>query len=72
MKEVQKTKAQLFSELEELRRIIPVCASCNKVRTDEDYWETVWGYLGRRVGVEVTHGLCPDCLAKFISEHKIP
>ncbi len=44
-----------------LSGLLPVCAWCKKVRDDRGYWEEVTTFLARREGVELTHGICPDC-----------
>ena len=49
------------SELHALRGIVPICASCKKMRDDANYWRSVESYFGRHHGVDFSHGLCPDC-----------
>lgn len=51
-----------ISELVELRKIIPICSHCRKVRDDEDYWQNVEEYLGKHTGLKFSHGICPNCL----------
>ncbi len=50
-----------ITELEALRRIVPICANCKKVRTDEEYWEDVESYVSRYSNLDFSHGICPDC-----------
>jgi hypothetical protein len=52
------------TELAELRRIIPVCAWCKKVRDDGEYRDDLERYLRRHAILEVTHGICPECQAR--------
>jgi len=59
-----------IGEIVELRSIIPICASCHKVRDDGDYWQSVESYFTRRLGVDFTHGLCPDCVARLYPDFK--
>jgi len=40
--------------------LVTVCAWCKAVGTGPD-WERVEQYLGRRLRVEFTHGVCPAC-----------
>ena len=56
------------TELYELSEIIPICSSCNKVRTDKGYWEKVESYLQRHKGMKFSHGICPDCKKRLYSE----
>lgn len=51
-----------ISEVSRLREIIPICASCKKIRDDHEYWQTVEAYFGDYIGVDFSHGLCPECL----------
>lgn len=56
------------TELMELRGILPICAHCKKVRTDEQFWEQVDSYFGRHTDVTFSHGVCPECIAKFFPD----
>lgn len=50
------------TELVKLRGIIPICASCKKVRNDEDYWENVEAYVASHSDASFSHGFCPECV----------
>ncbi len=50
-----------ISELVELKRILPICAKCKKVRNDENYWVLVESYFKKHLDMDFSHGLCPDC-----------
>ena len=52
------------SELLTLRGLIPICAQCKKIRDDQQYWHTLESYLGTRMNMKLTHGLCPTCFAE--------
>ncbi len=49
------------SEISELRKMMPICSYCKKIRQDEDYWEQVEAYVQRATGTLFSHGICPDC-----------
>lgn len=49
-------------ELHELRRLLPICAHCKRIRREDSTWESVEQHMKRHAAVEFTHGLCPDCL----------
>lgn len=51
-----------ISEIAELHRLIPICASCRKVRDDKESWIRVETYFKENWDVDFTHGLCPACL----------
>lgn len=52
------------SELLQLRSLIPVCAWCRKIRTDENYWQNVEEYLQRHFDMSFSHGICEECYEK--------
>ncbi len=56
------------TELMSLRRIVPVCAGCRKIRDDQQYWQHVDLYFKRHLDIDVTHGICPECEARFYPE----
>ena len=50
-----------ITELTELRGLLPICASCKKIRNDEGYWEKIEKYIYDRTDARFTHSICPDC-----------
>jgi len=69
-------KKKLIRELEEkideikvLRGIVPICASCKKVRNDSGFWEQVEKYIQERSEAKFTHGLCPECTKKLYGDY---
>ena len=48
-----------------LPAILPVCAGCAKIRDAASTWLDLGAYLGARLGVEVSHGLCDACLRRL-------
>ena len=57
-----------FSELVELKSLLPICAYCKKVRNDADYWQRVESFLGDRLDLTFSHGICPDCFKEQLKE----
>lgn len=51
-----------------LQELLPICASCKKIRDDRGYWQQVEVYLKRHSGMGFTHGLCPDCATRLYPE----
>lgn len=52
-------------ELQELRGLLPICASCKKVRDDEGYWSQIESYVQAHSAATFTHGICPDCVTRM-------
>ena len=50
-----------ISEIAELRRMIPICSSCGRVRDDRESWMRVEAYFKNSWDVDFSHGYCPDC-----------
>jgi hypothetical protein len=62
--ELEKSLSDLVDShwhLRRLQELLPICAYCGKVRTGEDYWQSVQRYLQENADF-LTHGICPDCL----------
>jgi hypothetical protein len=56
------------TELQELRKLIPICASCKMIRSEEGEWEQIESYLHRNSTAALTHGLCPECARGLMRE----
>lgn len=57
-----------ITELTELRKIVPICSFCRKVRDDSDYWQQVETYFLKYSNIRFSHGICPDCRKKHYSD----
>ncbi|WP_372680042.1 PAS domain-containing protein [Desulfosarcina sp.] len=57
-----------ITELTELRKIVPICSFCRKVRDDDDYWQEVEHYFAKYSTIRFSHGVCPDCRKQHYSE----
>ncbi len=51
-----------LNEVETLRGLLPICASCKSIRDDKGYWSTIEEYFSSRGSVDFSHTLCPECL----------
>lgn len=54
-----------INELAELRRLIPICAACKKIRNEQQYWQSVEDYFKSHLDMDFTHGLCPECVDRL-------
>jgi CheY-like chemotaxis protein len=52
-------------EVKVLRGLIPICASCKKIRNDSGFWQQLEEYLGEHSEAEFSHGLCQPCIKKL-------
>ncbi len=53
-----------------LRGLIPICASCKKIRDDGGYWNQLEQYLSTHTDAQFSHGLCPSCLESAFSDEE--
>jgi len=74
-KRMEEEREKLITELQEsllkvktLRGLIPICASCKKIRNDKGYWDDVESYVSKHSDAVFSHGICPDCLEKLYPE----
>jgi CheY-like chemotaxis protein len=52
-------------EVKVLRGLIPICASCKKIRNDGGLWQQLEEYLGEHSEAEFSHWLCQPCIKKL-------
>jgi len=51
-----------LTKIKRLQGLLPICASCKKIRDDKGYWNELEAYISDHSEAEITHGFCPDCL----------
>ena len=61
---------EALAKIKTLRGLIPICASCKKIRIDTGYWQQFEEYLAEHSEADFTHGLCPECLKQVEIEAK--
>ncbi|MBC7260224.1 MAG: PAS domain S-box protein [Chloroflexi bacterium] len=57
-----------LSEVRTLSGLLPICASCKRIRDDQGYWRQVEEYVRDHTEVEFTHSICPDCMKRLYPE----
>ncbi len=57
-----------LDEVETLRELLPICASCKKIRDDQGYWNTIEDYFSDRRNIDFSHTMCPDCMQRLYPE----
>lgn len=57
-----------LAKIKTLRGLLPICASCKKVRDDKGYWSQIEVYVRDHSDAEFSHGLCPDCAQKYYDQ----
>ena len=62
--EREKVIADLKSALAEVKTLsglLPICASCKKIRDDTGYWNQIEEYVSKRSEAQFSHSICPEC-----------
>jgi hypothetical protein len=49
-----------ITEVVTLKRLLPICSSCKKIRNDDGYWEAVADDLRKHADLDFTHSICPE------------
>ena len=57
-----------LAEVKTLSGLIPICAWCKNVRSDKGFWQTVEQYVHTKTEATFTHGICPGCAEKMMTE----
>ena len=52
-------------ELTLLRELLPMCASCKNIRDDRGNWIDLEKYINDHVKIQISHGICEDCVQKL-------
>lgn len=48
--------------------MLPICASCKKIRDEEGQWNHLEAYFSEQFAVKFTHGICSDCVQQLYPE----
>jgi hypothetical protein len=54
-----------LAKVKTLSGLLPICASCKKIRDDKGYWTQIEAYIRDRSEAEFSHGICPECVRKL-------
>lgn len=63
-----KELTEALGNVKTLTGLLPICASCKKIRDDQGYWTQIESYLHKHSDAEFSHGICPDCAKKLYPE----
>lgn len=71
-KRTEKVRESIIAELQDalnkvrtLSGLLPICASCKKIRDDKGYWNQIESYIHKHSDAEFSHGICPDCAKRL-------
>ncbi|MCS6317258.1 MAG: response regulator, partial [Nitrospira sp.] len=55
---------QALREVKVLKGLVPICASCKKIRNDQGFWQQLEEYIQQHSEAEFSHGLCTPSIKK--------
>ncbi len=77
--QIEQEREQLVKELEaalsrvkQLSGLLPICASCKKIRDDKGYWTQIESYIRDHSEARFSHGICPVCAKTLYPELDLP
>ena len=56
-----------LATVKKLEGVIPICGVCKKIRDDKESWQQLEQYISEHSDALFSHGLCPDCYEKEMS-----
>ena len=54
-----------LANVKQLSGLLPICASCKKIRDDNGYWTQIEGYIRDHSEADFSHSICPKCAKKL-------
>lgn len=71
-KKIEEEREHLIDELKTnlervklLSGLLPICASCKKIRDDKGYWNQIEAYIRDHSEADFSHGICPECAIRL-------
>ena len=71
-KQAEQERDKLIAELQKalakvrtLSGMLPICASCKRIRDDTGYWNQIESYIRDHSEADFSHGICPECAQKL-------
>ena len=58
-----------LAKVRRLSGLLPICASCKKIRDDKGYWNQIEAYIRDHSEAEFSHGICPECTRKLYPQY---
>lgn len=56
---------QALADVSTLKKLLPICSSCKKVRDDKGYWNQIEVYIETEFHTRLDGGICPDCARRL-------
>jgi len=60
---------EALAKVKQLSGLLPICASCKKIRDDKGYWNQIETYISEHSEALFSHAICPECGKKLYPEY---
>lgn len=57
-----------LDEVKILEGMLPICASCKKIRTPDNQWHVIEKFINERTDATFTHSMCPECAQRLYGQ----
>ena len=64
-RELEEQVDRSLAEIKVLSGLLPICASCKRIRDDNQSWKPLEHYIHEHSQASFSHGICPDCMKKL-------
>ncbi|MEE9910479.1 MAG: response regulator [Deltaproteobacteria bacterium] len=64
-KKTEESLREALTQIKTLSGLLPICASCKRIRDDGDNWIQIESYIRNHSEADFTHGICPECAVKL-------
>jgi two-component system phosphate regulon sensor histidine kinase PhoR len=58
-----------LAKVKTLSGLLPICASCKKIRDDKGYWTQIEAFISEHSEAEFSHSICSECANKLYPEY---
>jgi PAS domain S-box-containing protein len=52
-------------QVQSLSGLLPICATCKRIRDDKGYWQQVEAYITQHSAATFSHSICPACAEEY-------
>ena len=60
-----------LADVKTLRGLLPICAWCKRIRTEDGGWSELESYVTKHSDASFSHGICPECLPRLRSSEQL-
>jgi transcriptional regulator with GAF, ATPase, and Fis domain len=65
-----KRLSDYLMEIQAFRGIVPICSHCKAIKDQQGEWHPVEDFLIRHPEADFSHGICPECLARYYPDFR--